>query len=79
MSTVLQTTHFDDLFRRDANPWGTRTRWYEVHKRMLTIACLPQERYARAFEPGCGAGETTAALALRCDSVLASDASADAV
>jgi SAM-dependent methyltransferase len=40
---------------------------------------LPQHRYARACEPGCGAGETTTALALRCDSVVASDASAAAV
>jgi SAM-dependent methyltransferase len=71
--------HFDDLFTLDADPWRTRTRWYELRKRALTLASLPQERYERACEPGCGAGETTAALALRCASVVASDASAAAV
>lgn len=71
--------HFDQLFRDDADPWRTRTRWYERRKRALTLAMLPHERYTRAFEPGCGAGETTAALARRCDSVVASDASAAAV
>lgn len=71
--------HFDELFRLDADPWRTRTRWYEVRKRALTLASLPQERYERACEPGCGAGETTAALAQRCASVVASDASDAAV
>ncbi len=71
--------HFDELFRLDADPWRTRTRWYERRKRALTLAVLPRDRYERACEPGCGAGETTAALALRCDSVVASDASAAAV
>jgi SAM-dependent methyltransferase len=71
--------HFEELFRLDADPWRTRTRWYEQRKRALTLASLPQERYERACEPGCGAGETTAALAQRCARVVASDASAAAV
>lgn len=71
--------HFDELFRLDADPWRTSTRWYERRKRALLLASLPRERYARACEPGCGAGETTAALARRCDSVVASDGSAAAV
>ncbi len=75
----MHAGHFDGLFELDADPWRTRTRWYERRKRALTLAVLPQERYGRACEPGCGAGETTAALALRCDSVFASDASAAAV
>ncbi len=78
-SPEARATHFDDLFRLDADPWRTRTRWYEVRKRALTLAALPQERYERACEPGCGAGETTAALAQRCGSVVASDASGAAV
>jgi hypothetical protein len=68
---LAQTQHFDELFRLDADPWRTRTRWYEVRKRALTLAALPQERYERACEPGCGAGEMTAALAQRCGSVVA--------
>jgi SAM-dependent methyltransferase len=77
--TQAPAGHFDALFERDADPWRTRTRWYERRKRALTLAVLPNERYERACEPGCGAGETTAALALRCGSVVASDASAAAV
>ena len=43
------------------------------------MASLPRERYRTAFEPGCGTGELTVALAERCDAVLASDPVADAV
>jgi trans-aconitate methyltransferase len=77
--TAASPAHFDELFRLDADPWRTRTSWYEARKRALTLAALPDERYARAFEPGCGAGELTAALARRCAHVVASDASAAAV
>lgn len=79
MNETATSSHFDALFRLDADPWRTRTRWYEARKRALTLAALPHERYGRAFEPGCGAGETTTALAARCDQVLASDASEAAV
>ena len=79
MNAAAQAGHFDALFRLAADPWRTRTRWYEARKRALTLAALPQARYGRAYEPGCGAGETTAALAGRCDQVLASDASEAAV
>lgn len=70
---------FEDLFAGSDDPWGFRTRWYESRKRALTLACLPAARYARAFEPGCANGELTAALATRCDQVLASDGVAAAV
>lgn len=70
--------HFDALFDADADPWRTRTRWYEARKRALTLAMLPAARFGRAFEPGCGAGELTLALAERCDALLATDASAQA-
>lgn len=74
-----QSRHFDDMFRVNADPWGTETRWYERRKRALLLAMLPGERYRRAFEPGCGAGALTAALALRCDELIATDASARAI
>lgn len=67
--------HFDALFAADPDPWGYRTRWYEQRKRATTLACLPQARYARAFEPACGNGELSAALAERCDLLVASDGS----
>ncbi len=80
MNALLSpSAHFDDLFRVNADPWGAETRWYERRKRALLLAMLPHERYERAFEPGCGAGALTAALALRCDELIATDGSARAI
>ena len=70
---------FDALFRHNEDPWGFRTRWYEARKRAMTLACLPQARYASGFEPGCANGELTAQLAGRCERLLASDVSPRAV
>ena len=71
--------HFDQLHRGDEDPWSVRTRWYERRKRELMVASLPRERYQRALELGCSIGETTAALARRCDEVVAVDHSPAAV
>ncbi len=71
--------YFDSLFRRDADPWHFKSRWYESRKRALTLACLPQLRYASGYEPGCANGELSAALATRCDRLLVSDGSSIAV
>lgn len=65
--------YFDTLYRDNEDPYGMRTRWYEERKRNVLLAALPHRRYGKAYEPGCGAGELTAALAARCDTVLASD------
>lgn len=73
------TDHFDQLYRRDADPWQVRTRWYEQRKQALVLAALPDRRYARAFETACGTGALTAELAGRCDVLLACDGSATAV
>ncbi|HIV69371.1 MAG TPA: nodulation S family protein [Candidatus Aquabacterium excrementipullorum] len=70
---------FDDLYRRDADPWQVHTRWYEQRKQALLLAALPHRRYGRAFETACGTGALTSALAERCDELLASDASETAV
>jgi LmbE family N-acetylglucosaminyl deacetylase len=71
--------HFEQLHRNVDDPWSVRTRWYERRKRELMVATLPRERYERALELGCSIGETTAALARRCDEVIAVDHSAAAV
>jgi SAM-dependent methyltransferase len=65
--------YFEYLYGESDDPYGLRTRWYESRKRATLLAALPHPRYARAYEPGCGAGELTAELAARCDTVLASD------
>lgn len=71
--------HFDRLYQRDADPWQVHTRWYEQRKQALLLASLPHRRYARALETACGTGALTAALASRCDELLAIDASDTAV
>jgi SAM-dependent methyltransferase len=76
---AVDAPHFEALFEHDDDPWRFRSRWYEVRKRALTLACLPSPRYARAYEPGCANGELSAALAARCDRLLVSDIAARAV
>ena len=70
---------FDALYRDASDPWGTTTRWYERRKRTLLLAALPRERYGAAYEAGCGTGHISIELAARCDTLLATDASATAL
>jgi cyclopropane fatty-acyl-phospholipid synthase-like methyltransferase len=77
MSSMTQ--YFDELYRRDDDPWKLRKGWYEQRKRSLTLALLPRPHYRNAFEPGCANGELTAELATRCDVLLAADLNATAV
>lgn len=65
--------YFEALYGASDDPYQLRTRWYEQRKRALLLAALPEPRYTSAYEPGCGVGELTAALAPRCDALLASD------
>lgn len=76
MSSVQQ--YFGDIYRDD-DPFGYRERWYEARKRDLLLASLPRARFERAWELGCSNGELTAALAPRCDALLATDLSERAV
>lgn len=71
--TSLPISRFEEIYARDRDPWGFATRWYEERKYALTLAALPRPRYQRAFEPGCSIGVLTAALASRCDFLLATD------
>jgi protein-L-isoaspartate O-methyltransferase len=61
------------LYDESSDPWGFETSWYERRKYALTLASLPCERYASAYEPGCSIGVLTRLLADRCDSLLASE------
>ena len=70
-----EAAYFDALYSAQDDPWRLRSSWYERRKRSLVCAMLEKERYANAFEPGCGIGELTHALATRCDAVLAWDIS----
>ena len=69
---------FDAKYRADPDPWDVGGSPYERRKRAVVLASLRREHYAGAWDPACGTGHLTADLAMRCDQVLASDASATA-
>ena len=77
--TSLRGDFFDATYGRHDDPWGYTDRWYEERKRALTLAALPDARYGRVLEVGCGIGVLTALLAERADHLLAVDVSAAAV
>jgi SAM-dependent methyltransferase len=72
---TLPGSYFEELYEANVDPWGFTNRWYEERKRAITLAVLPERRYATAYEPGCSVGVLTLGLAQRCDSLLASDIS----
>jgi LmbE family N-acetylglucosaminyl deacetylase len=76
--TSAPVARFAALYAGGADPWSGES-WYERRKRAVVMASLPCERYRVAFEPGCGTGELTVALAGRCAAVSASDPVPDAV
>lgn len=69
----MREEYFEGMYAASRDPWGFETRWYEQRKYALTLAALTRERYRNAFEPGCSIGVLTAALAMRCDRLLAVD------
>ena len=70
---------FDAVHARDDDPWNYTASWYERRKRQLTLAALPAESYQRGLEVGCSIGTLSVELAARCRSLLAVDASSEAV
>ena len=71
--------HFEALYAANDDPWRVREAWYERRKRAILLAALGKERYRSVFEPGCGNGDLSAALAQRCARLLASDGAPSAV
>jgi SAM-dependent methyltransferase len=76
---TLGPDYFERVYAAADDPWSLASRWYERRKYALTVAALPQERYARGLEAGCSIGVLTALLASRCDELLALDVAASAV
>ncbi len=68
---MSDVAYFNALYEKD-DPFHYRTRWYEQRKRA-------RERFTRGWELGCSNGVLTAALAERCDQLLATDLSDGAV
>ncbi|MFI6582943.1 methyltransferase [Embleya sp. NPDC050493] len=80
MSRIPPPHHrFEDLYAHSPDPWQLAERAYDRRKYALTLAALPRERYRSAFEPACSVGVLTAALAPRCDRLLACDLASVAV
>ena len=71
--TSTSRTYFEDMYKRDPDPWGFASRGYERRKYELTIASLPLAHYGSVYEPGCSIGVLTEKLAHRCDRLVASD------
>jgi SAM-dependent methyltransferase len=66
-------TAFEQAYARAADPWDYESSPYERAKYAATLAALPRPRYSAALELGCSIGVLTAALAARCDTLLAVD------
>jgi len=79
MTDARHLAHFESLYAASSDPWNVRDAWYEQRKRAILLACLGQPRYRNVFEPGCGNGEMSAALAPRCDRLLAFDGAPSAL
>jgi len=76
---MISPEGLNSLYATTQDPWDYTTSWYELRKRQITVACLPEERYRRCYEPGCSIGELTKVLAPRCAELLATDGAATAV
>lgn len=76
---ILEPAYFDRMYAASADPWGLASRWYERRKYALSLAMLPREHYAEAFEPGCSIGVLTEQLGRRCTRLLSCDVAETAV
>ena len=72
----LMPQYFDALYAVKPDYWEFETREYEHNKYADTLRSLPRSHYKSVFEIGCSIGVLTAALAPRCDALLAVDGSA---
>lgn len=77
--TAMSAAVFEDLYLERPDPWNYRDSGYEERKRRILLSSLTRERYGTVLELGCSIGIQTAALAERCDSLLAIDSSRTAL
>ena len=76
---VPEVPDFEAMYAHNPDPFGVRHTWYERRKLKVLLATLLRERYGAGWDPACGTGDLTNALATRCEQVLATDASQQAV
>ena len=70
---TLPLGHFEALYANRPDPWRLASSDYERGKYAATLAALPRPHYAHGFEIGCAIGVFTAALAQRCERLLAAE------
>jgi SAM-dependent methyltransferase len=70
---------FENMYRKDADPWHFATSEYELRRYATILRALSGRRFKRALEPGCSVGVLTQQLAAYCDRVDAIDISPTAV
>jgi SAM-dependent methyltransferase len=72
---------FDKLYRAMPDPWSTTSSRfrYQLLKYQKILALLPERRFQRALDIGCGLGVLTRMLAAHADQVLGIDLSPTAV
>ncbi len=70
---------FEARYQRSADPWNFASSTYESERYQATLSALRRPAYRSAYEPGCSVGVLTAALAPRCEHLLACDIAAAAV
>ncbi len=74
-SETLPASYFDAMYSENPDPWNFETSEYEAEKYAASVAALPRDRYASAFEIGGSIGVLTQKLADRCDQLLSVDLS----
>lgn len=79
VKAALSEAAFEAKYRHSPDPWKFAASPYEQRRYATLLRSLTEARYSRAFEPGCSVGVLTAALAKRCDSLLACDIAPTAV
>jgi SAM-dependent methyltransferase len=79
VKSPVSEASFEDKYRHSPDPWQFAASPYELRRYAATLRSLSRTRYLRAFEPGCSVGVLTAALAERCDALVACDIAPTAV
>jgi SAM-dependent methyltransferase len=70
---------FENLYRRDSDPWGYRSSEYEASKYAATLAACGPGPFDSALELGASIGVFTAKLAPRCRQLTTVDGASTAV
>ncbi|GAC1305520.1 MAG: SAM-dependent methyltransferase [Steroidobacteraceae bacterium] len=70
---------FESRYQSTSDPWHFASSAYEQARYQATLDALLRTHYRCAYEPGCSVGVLTAALAQRCDRLIACDIAPSAV